>query len=43
MTAPEICDEMKDILKEEERKEVPQTMWSSRKVLEEDLKDTSDF
>ena len=43
VTAPEICDEMKDILKEEERKEVPQTMWSSRKVLEEDLKDTSDF
>ena len=24
VTAPEICDEMKDILKEEERKEVPQ-------------------
>lgn len=23
VTAPEICDEMKDILKEEERKEVP--------------------
>ena len=43
MTAPEICDEMKDILKEEEKKEVPQAVWSSRKVLEEDLKDTSDF
>ena len=39
----EICDEMKDILKEEEKKEVPQAVWSSRKVLEEDLKDTSDF
>ena len=33
VTAPEICDE----------KEVPQAVWSSRKVLEEDLKDTSDF
>ena len=43
VTAPEICDEMKDILKEEEKKEVPQAVWSSRKVLEEDLKDTSDF
>ena len=38
VTAPEICDEMKDILKEEEKKEVPQAVWSSR-----DLKDTSDF
>ena len=37
VTAPEICDEMK------EKKEVPQAVWSSRKVLEEDLKDTSDF
>ena len=35
VTAPEIC--------EEEKKEVPQAVWSSRKVLEEDLKDTSDF
>ena len=34
VTAPEICDE---------KKEVPQAVWSSRKVLEEDLKDTSDF
>mgnify|MGYP000438285860 CR=1 FL=1 len=32
VTAPEICDEMKDILKEEEKKEVPQAVWSSRKV-----------
>ena len=32
VTAPEICDEMKDILKEEEKKEVPQADRKSTRL-----------